>query len=365
MKASAARMAAAAAAVLCAVSAETGPARADSPGAFTVRNVVVDATAGNAAEARDKALAEGHSAAFSRLIARIVPMSAAGTAPKLGPDAIAPLVLSFGIDGEKTSRVRYLAQLTFRFDRAAVRRLLRTQGVRYAAAKAKPRLVLPVLRTAGTFLLWDRPNPWRDAWAELPRTDDLVPLLVPAGDLQDLRDISADQAVSGASGRLRAIADRYGAEAVIVALASRRAFGSPPTVDVSIVGEDTVASYPTRPDETAEQSFRSAAAGTAQLIQETWKESNLLFFDREGEIDAAVPVSGLDEWVAISRAVADTPSSNGIRVLSLSPDLIRVRLRYFGDAEEFAAALGRNDVRLRREGAGWVLTSAAARTRQR
>ena len=332
------------------------PAVARDVSVFLVRDVAVDASAENATQARDMALADGHSVAFRRLIARIVPMAAVKTVPQLDSGDIAPLVQSFEVDGEKTSRVRYLARLTFQFDRAAVRRFLRARGVPFAVTRAKPRLVLPVLRMAGTHLLWDRPNPWREAWAGLSEVDGLVPLLTPAGDLQDLRDVSARQAISGDPRRLRAIAKRYGAGSVAVMVATRgRAGGSPLAVNVSTAtygvenGErPVVESYPVDPSETVDRQFRSAASRVARRIREAWKSSNLLNFDREGEIDAVVPVSGLDEWVAISRALSDTPSSDEIQVLSVSRNTVRARLRYFGDAEGFKAALRRNDLHLRR-----------------
>ncbi len=356
-------MAAAAALLACAAPAASGRAAASDAEVFLVRDVAVDATAANATAARERALARGHSVAFRRLIARIVPAGRVAGVPRLDPAAIAPLVQSFEVGGEKTSRVRYLARLTFRFDRTALRRFLRAGGVPFAVARSRPVLVLPVLRSAGTYLLWDRPNPWREAWAGLPRAGELVPLVSPAGDLQDLRDISARQAVAGEPARLRAIAGRYGAESVAVAVASeRRVGGAPEAIRVSVAtfgadgGKRTLAeTHPVDPAATEGERYRAAAARTARRIQEAWKSENLLLFDREGQIDAAVPVSGLDEWVAISRALADTPSSDGTRVLALSRGAVDVRLRYFGDIAGFRAALRRNDLVLDRRAGRWVL----------
>ena len=357
------RRAAAAALFACTVLTAARPAWAGDASAFLVRDVAVDASAANATDARDRALAQGHSMAFERLIARIVPEDAAGKVPELDPASIVPLVQSFEVDDEKTSRVRYLARLTFRFDRAALRRFLRARGVPFAEAKSKPVLVLPVLRMAGAHLLWDRPNPWREAWASLPRAGELVPLLSPAGDLQDLRDISARQAVAGDPARLGAIAKRYGAASVAVMVASPgRADGSAAELRVSIAThgvedarQTVVEDYRIDPGAAVDDRFRSVAARTARRIQETWKSENLLLFDREGEIDALVPVNGLDEWVAISRALSYTPSSDGTRVLSLSRNTVRVRLRYFGDAEGFQTALRHNGLQLSRGDDGWVL----------
>ena len=340
------------------------PAVARDASVFLIRDVAVDASAENATHARDIALADGHAVAFRRLMERIVPMTAVGNVPQLDSGDIAPLVQSFEVDGEKTSRVRYLARLTFQFDRAAVRRFLHARGVRFAVTRAKPRLVLPVLRMAGTYLLWDRPNPWREAWAELSGLDGLVPLAIPSGDLKDLRDISARQAVLGDPERLGAIAKRYdaGSVAVMVATLGRKG-GSPPAINVSTAthgaddgGRPVVETFPVDPADTIDGQFRSVASRVARRMQEAWKSSNLLFFDRGGQIEATVPVSGLEEWVAVSRALSDTPSTHETRVISASRDAVRIRVRYFGDADGFRAALRRNELDLRRDEAGWILT---------
>ena len=352
---------------LWAALAMAGPAAARDSSAFLVRDVAVDASAENATEARDIALAEGHSVAFRRLIARIVPSAAAWTVPQLDADDLAPLVQSFEVDDEKTSRVRYLARLTFQFDRAAVRRFLHLRGVKFAVARARPRLVLPVLRSAGVHLLWDRPNPWREAWSDLSEVDGLVPLVIPEGDLQDLRDISARQALSGDPERLRAIAMRYGAGSVAVVVATRdRTGGSPPAIRVSTAtfGTDgderaVVESYPVDSAESDGRQFLSVAFRIAQRIQESWKSNNLLSFERSGEIDVVVPVSGLDGWVSVSRALSDTASTDRVQVLSVSRNAVRARLHYFGDASGFQATLRRNDLHLRRGDGNWILTHAA------
>src|SRR5690606_41822624 len=66
---------------------------------------------------------------------------------------------------------------------------------------------LPIL------LLWDDPNPWRDAWTRVALGQALVPVIVPLADAADLVGISAEQAAAGERERLSAMARRYGAVA--------------------------------------------------------------------------------------------------------------------------------------------------------
>ena len=95
------------------------PARADDAN-FTVSDVHVDVTAANALAAKDLAQVEGQAKAFDTLMSRL----AAGKAPHLTSAQITDLVVGFEVANERTSTVRYVADYTFHFNPAAVRRLL-------------------------------------------------------------------------------------------------------------------------------------------------------------------------------------------------------------------------------------------------
>ena len=115
--------------------------------------------------------------------------------------------------------MRYLATLRVRFKRAAVRRLLRQANVPFAETASKPVLIVPVFRRAGALLLWDQANSWRHAWAALPPSDGLVPIILPRGDLADVNDIGPEQALRSDEARFEAIAGRYGAGDILLAAA--------------------------------------------------------------------------------------------------------------------------------------------------
>ncbi|CAN0553497.1 unnamed protein product, partial [Laminaria digitata] len=199
------------------VSGGVGIAAAQTGDVYTVGGVAVDMTAETAAVAREQAIAAGHELAFRRLMARIVPDSQRANLPVLTQSGIVPMVLSFEIESEKRSSVRYLGSLKFRFRRSDVRQFLQNSGVGFAETRSKPVLLLPVYDSAGAKLLWDDPNPWLAAWNAVPPSDGLVPVRLPVGDLADIRDISAEQAVAGNTNQLALIAERYGASAVLVA----------------------------------------------------------------------------------------------------------------------------------------------------
>ena len=129
--------------------------------------VPVDVTAKSAATAKKEALTNGEVLAFSRLLERLTLLDELDRLPRLGSTGIATFVKDISVADEKTSGVRYLAKLTVRFKRREVRKLLMDLGISFAETRSKPALVLPVYQAAGALMLFDDPNPWREAWSGL------------------------------------------------------------------------------------------------------------------------------------------------------------------------------------------------------
>lgn len=340
---------------------------------FTVLDVSVDATAENAAAARELAHAQGHERAYRKLIHRLVPIGRHGDVPKLSAEAVASLISNFEVDEEKTSTIRYLGKLKFRFKRRAVTDFLRDAGIPFAVTRSKPLLVLPVYRSAGVYQLWDNPNPWRAAWAALPLADGLAPMKHPAGNLADVNDISAERAVTGDIDRLRTIATRYGAAGVVLALAvpSRDRATRRPRIEVTVtrfadVGQDRsmVRGFAAKPEQTMAELIDFAARTISSQIEEDWKSDNLLRFGQEAELLAVAPIDGLPDWVALARRLADVDFVRKSALVALTRKQATIRLGFLGDEEQLALALAQKDVQLVRGPNNWVLRLSKSKTKQ-
>ncbi len=335
---------------------------AGSPDVYTVSGVEVDETAETAAAARDRAIAAGHLLAFERLAARLAPRAGRKRLPPPDAPRIAAMVGSFGIDEERASDVRYLGKLTFRFRKAEVRRYFRSNGVSFAETRSKPVLVLPLYEDAGALLLWDKPNPWFEAWRALLPVDGLLPLLLPAGDLADIRDLSPEQAARGEADRLKALADRHGAAFVAVARAGARIrsgsrsltvairfFGGErrektETLEVAYDGRDGLGAV-----------IQRAARDAAERLEDDWKTANLLRFDDRHELVAAVPLAGLRDWVAIRSRLRSAEPLSEARLVSISRREATVRLSYFGASDQLRLALAQRDLLLEEVSGNWTL----------
>ena len=212
-------------------------------------------------------------------------------------------------------------------------------------------------------LLWEDGNPWRAAWAGLPRADGLVPVIVPIGELADLVLVDARQADEGARERLAQLAERHGAGEVVVAegVVARDLPLDAPTVRVVLrryQGESVRlggGAYSGLGWDALDEVLAVAAGATRKQIEEEWKEANLLRFDREDSLAAEIPFTSLAEWLDIHGRLTDIALVRKVDVVALSPRFARVVVDYLGDARQLVGALANSGLDLRREAERWIL----------
>lgn len=331
---------------------------------YTVAGVAVDNTAKTAAAAREQAIADGHRLAFDRLIARLVPADQRGNIARPTQSDIVPLVLSYEIEEEKRSSVRYLGMLKFRFRRGDVRAFLQSRGINFAETRSKRVLVLPVYEFAGALVLWDDPNPWLSAWNAVPPSDGLVPLRLPVGDLADIRDISAEQAAAGNAEQLVLVAERYGASAVLVAKASvtvepatnKRSLGVTTRYFGGTSADRTaVRSFDYSDEDTDETVIRRAALQIALQVEDDWKQENLLRFDKLNNLIADISLTELRQWVEMRERLRRIAYLQGWQLVSVTRRNASVKLTYYGDSEQLRVALAQRDIVLEQGPVNWSL----------
>lgn len=340
---------------------------------FEVRGIPVDVSAETASAARARALTEGQQKAFRLLLERLTLQADRDRLPRLNAGDLELYVRDFGISGEKTSAVRYIAKMDVRFRPKPVRDLLHELGLRFAETPSKPVVVLPVYQTGGTTLLWDDPNPWARAWNARPETFGLVPTVMPIGDLGDIGAIGAEQAVEGDQARLGAVARRYGASDTVVAqavlgidVASAR-----PSLEVfvtrygtELVEQTVVRSYAAAESEAVDGMLARAASDITALIEDNWKRDNLLDFSKGAVLAVVVPLRGLHDWREVNRRLSRVAVVRETEMILLSRAEFRVNLHFIGEVDQLALALEQADLVLREgeEGSGWFLSLAARGT---
>lgn len=322
---------------------------------FVVAPVPVDVTAESALAARTQALKMGQIQAWKRLMARLTLPGEAGALLDYQSEQLVPLIQGFEVLRERTSAIRYLASVSYRFNRDEVRRVLGEAGVAFAETPSRPVLIIPVLTSQGVGVLWEDPNPWREAWQNLPPRDGLLPIAVPYGDLADIRDLSTVQALRGDEERLRAVADRYGARDVVVARAARTfdPADNLPLLEIAIVRrvgdgleETVIESIKGRTSDDLIGLLDAGVTRVVSTLSSAWKRENLVSPGLETRVTVVVPIDGFGRWLSIRRRLEDVGVLRRTELLRISKREALIDLWVQGGAEQLRNAVRQRDLEL-------------------
>ena len=341
---------------------------ADRTDIFAV-SVPVDATAANANAARDAARLDGERRAYAALLDRITLASDRDRLPPANDSMLNDIIQGFEVANERRSTVRYLADYTFHFRADAVEQLLRDQKIPFAETVSKPLIVLAVLEGANGPVLWDDPNPWRDAWANAKLRQGLVPLIVPLGEVEDVTAIDAAAADSGDDARLQGISMNYGDGDVLVTRAKIRQADDAKAVNVTTTrfapgqagSEQTwVASFTAAAGESDQDFLARAVSGTADQVMQAWKQANIIDYNQTGELVVSVAAGDLPSWLAVRDQLAAIASIQKLDLISLDRQRALVALHYVGDAAQLRLALAQRDLDLAGNDPNWTLQRRGA-----
>jgi Uncharacterized protein conserved in bacteria (DUF2066) len=368
-----------------------GPLRAAGlveTGVYSVTGVEVDVVDKDAASAKTKAIIEAQVKAFGMLAERMGTPESAEELKKTAPDQIGRMLKSLSIEEERSGPGRYIGKLTVRFMPAKIKAAFGKYGIEPVEAQAPPVVVIPVWNTAQGPVLWED-NPWRKAWIDLRAEQSTVPIIVPLGDLEDTRMLTAEQAIAREPIMLDMIMQRYGTKSVLVAIAAPQEgdgvhavmMGDSPLGKITF--DKKYVSEPPAIDASAAlaatrfhgvmlekwRSIKSKAIAEARAREETRRQEQAALAPalqsqsaaaapeaaRPQSISASVPFSGPVEWNVIRRRIKNTPGISALDISAMSGNGAVVRIGFSASMESFRAALRGAGLRLDQVGGTWVI----------
>lgn len=323
---------------------------------FTVEGVIADATAKSAVAAREKAFEQAQIDAFTLLAERLLPPSQFEQFTPPPAQTIGTMVNDFEVTDEKRSAVRYIGTYTFRFRENVVRRFLGASNIAYTASPSRPVLILPWYQSApGRTALWEADNPWLAAWHSAQTMPSggaaqLVPVSIPLGDLEDMRDLPGVEPLSYNPAQLSAMLARYHADRAVIAVAApvSGAFGgevseinvtlyNAATPQPSLMTTITIGQNRARPNETL---YQAAARIVRETLAGTWKEQNALHPAVASlDIEARVRFSAMQDWIGAQQNLRRIQGMRDISLISLRPGEALIKIAYGGSETQLSTAL--------------------------
>ena len=332
---------------------------------FVIENVAVDETSSTALKAREKALEIGQKRAWKKLLERMTFPETVKKVADIPYSELRSLIRGYEVMRERTSTVRYLADLNVTFSGNEVRQFFLNNNIDYAETPSAPVLVVPLLIRQGAASLWETPNPWRDAWQNLPEQRGLVDIRVPVGDLADIRDIAAIQALRGDQKKLKKIAKRYNAKTIVVAKAFKR-FGikdNLPILEIIITKirtdqiEETI--IDTIKGEIGDDLLDLLGVGVTRVVNsivDSWKKENAVTTGLLLRVPVFVPIKGLNNWLGITSQLDEIGILKRTNLRRLSKREALIDLWVTGNITLLENALGSKNLSLLKHSKGFILS---------
>ena len=315
---------------------------------YAVHNIHVDTTAENATKAKEQGIAAAQEKAFYKMLERLTLVKDLDSLPVLSTEDILNLVRDFSVSHEKTSSVRYIADVDVQFNANAVQNFFQTNRLPYVNVVAEKSLIFPVYRTPDEVLLWKDANPWATALSNVASSSDLVPLVVPLGDVDDMKVINEDNLAQEENLNIASLLKRYHCKNALIADFAFLAQGNIVHVKVRpFHGEkaqlDTIEI--TEPiDAQMNVVLKRIAQRVVSLLEQSWREKNAVRFDDPVQVEINVHIQDLAEWLEIRKQLDKITLIKQYVVKSLRPDKAEIEMFYVGEFDTIKSILQKDNL---------------------
>jgi hypothetical protein len=107
--------------------------------------------------------------------------------------------------------------------------------------------------------------------------------------------------------------------------------------------------------------LRRAVEDISKSANDSWKNGNLLQFDRQAALPVIVPLSGFEEWLAIRDRLTRSTPVRAYEVAALSKTEAALVLHYVGEQQQLESVFVQNGLVLSWASDHWILQSVATR----
>lgn len=354
---------------------------------YTVRDVEVSATAADGTTARMNAMTQAEREAFARLLEQLLlPEEAPVRAAAAQEYEISRMVRGYEVHNEKVGSTSYAATLDVNFDQNQVQAWL-NRGAAPAAgmpaampAAAVPApapvaqrpaasrsnvLVLPVLATDSTTMLWEEQNVWRNAWNAAERSDTRF-IRLPIGDQSDKLMMEAAQVTTAPYASFSAIAERYQSSTIVVAeafptigsgvralgvrLRSLGMGGQTNTLELTYEqgeGETEAALMQRAASDIIDRIMREGASNSSpEQLQANAPRSKLTVLSR---------LNKLNDWVVLRKRLLSLPSVEQVELSAISSQQADMVVHFRGSPDQLEAAMASQGLKVSKAYNYWVL----------
>ncbi|PIR32020.1 MAG: hypothetical protein COV36_05645 [Alphaproteobacteria bacterium CG11_big_fil_rev_8_21_14_0_20_44_7] len=338
---------------------------------YEVVGIKVEQEGEDAETAKNLAVADGEKQAFDELVKRFTDYGYIDNAPKASAAQISNSVRQMQITDEIATSKKYKAKLDFTFDSVKISKLLNLKLVAGQPVRDKF-LLIPI--SSGTEGL----SVWKSLWFEVWNSYRRDNIIIPVGDLDDIRALKISDLEAGIYTGLDELSRRYKSPIILLVEASYVNSLNELSVKVEkLVGQNKEIyefKYPGGFGVGMAELYITAANDISfkiekkQLTRENAKNITrdtefVRNFDhgassKGGKIEATIEVSNLAEWSRIRRKIINSTLVEELTVKNFQAGYAIVNLKYSGTPEQLAASFEEKGLILLSDGTNWKIEDA-------
>lgn len=312
------------------------PAFAQTQNPFEV-DVKVDVTDVNAAKAREKAMQSAMRQAFEIVVNRYVPSSEKAPLLALTDEQMINFIQEISVLTEKTSNVRYLADLKVKINKPIFVAYLQEKNISMVVNEPSKIVVIPIYREfiSDAPLLWDDNNLWLQTWQNAEENNNAV-TIVPLAPLDVANiDFNAQMALAYNTEVLQAIALNTNASDVFVldaffdgidgfkvnvsSLKARKPF------DEIVVGGER---------KNKQNVMQRALSDVKRKIENQLKQSQTEHSKMQSTLMVIYNYDKLADWVKLEQKLRGVPYVKNLETVAIGDNKVQFKLDVIGDENQ-------------------------------
>lgn len=318
--------------------------------------VLADVTDVNASVAREKAMAAANRQAFELVLKKITTPEHVAQIMTLNDNQILNFIKEVSVLSEKSSNVRYIAELRVKLNEAVVKRYMSEKQIPFMVDKAANVLVIPVYRKAPAMPaeLWEEDNLWRKSWEKNTASEGMAEFVTLDASAQNVEAVDSEKALSldtrllGWLARQSRASDVFVLEAVVADGMDVRIYspegGLLETVHIDGSADDEVL-------------FDEAVRRVKSRIAARIKSQNIAEAQKQTEITVLFMYQKIREWLDLQKQLSDIPYVKKVQEEAIGDGKTQFKLVFSGSIARLNQALAQKLFVLNNHGDFYVIES--------
>lgn len=310
-------------------------------------DVYVDVSDESASIAKDQAMKQAHRTAFQTVIQKVTNQAGIDILSTLDDDQILNFIKEVAITSEKSSNIRYIANLKVKINEDILRQYMVEKNIIPAIITTSKVLVIPTFREfkTDTPLLWEAKNIWKKTWEETAsKNDDIVKFITIASTGSNYASLDSKKAVNLDETAMKQIAFHNSTDDIFIADAYYQGIEGM-TINLSSYQDgrtETIEVYGERSTELLTNSIEEIK----RAIIERLKEQSIAENSQVNEINVMYNYPSISDWIKIEKALKRISLIESSEITAMSNGTVQLSIKFTSSIDKLNARLADENLKL-------------------